>query len=262
MTDFADRYGPWGLVLGASDGTGEAFARALAERGIRPVLVARRGELLQQIADTLPVTSTVVVADLAHPDAAQSIADATQDLDIGLVVYNAGADTTDGRLLDADEAALLGMLERNCATVLRIARRFGSRLVARRAGGMVLLTSWGGWAGASGIATYSATKAFNLMLAESLWAEWRDDGVDVLALVLTATDTPSLRRLIDDHRADLGGLVSPSEVASVGLDHLADGPTWSIGAAEPGVAPFGDLRRRDAVELLSSAHAELFAGDA
>ncbi|MEQ6901557.1 SDR family NAD(P)-dependent oxidoreductase [Nocardioides sp. YIM 152588] len=259
-TGFYHRYGPWAVVLGASDGTGEAFARALADRGVRPVLVARRASLLQQVADSLPVPSRVVVADLAAPDAAQRIDEATGDLDVGLVVYNAGANTADGDFLAADEDALLSMVDRNCSTVVRVALRFGARLVRRGAGGLVLVSSWGAWAGSAGIATYSATKAFDLLLAESLWAEWREHGVDVLALALTATDTPTLRRMLEERGADLGELVAPEAVAAQALDHLADGPTWNLGAADPtGPAPFGDMRRRDAVALLSSAHRSLFA---
>jgi NAD(P)-dependent dehydrogenase (short-subunit alcohol dehydrogenase family) len=124
---------------------------------------------------------------------------------------------------------------------------------------MVLVSSFAGWAGSAHIATYCATKAFDTVLAEALWAEWKDHGVDVLGLVLGATDTPSLRRLMDEHGGDLGALADPADVALAGLDHLRDGPTWSFGLPEPtGPTPLGTLSRRQAVELLSEGTAAMY----
>jgi NAD(P)-dependent dehydrogenase (short-subunit alcohol dehydrogenase family) len=116
-----------------------------------------------------------------------------------------------------------------------------------------------GWAGSAHIATYCATKAFDTVLAEALWAEWREHGVDVLGLVLGATDTPSLRRLMAEHGGDLGELANPVEVALAGLDHLGDGPTWSVGMPEPtGPSPLDGLSRRQAVELLSAGASAMY----
>src|SRR5258708_17074118 len=92
---FAGRYGPWALVLGASDGVGAAYARAMAERGLHVVLLARRQDKLDTVAaaihaDTGADTRTVTV-DLAEPDAMVNIAKATNGLDVGMVVYCAGS---------------------------------------------------------------------------------------------------------------------------------------------------------------------------
>lgn len=259
MNEFAERYGPWALVLGASDGTGAAFAAEIAARGVGVVLVARRRPLLEEVAAGLPVPTRTVVLDLSDPGAGAALAAATDDLDVGLVVYNAGADEHNTALLDQPLDDLRRLVTRNCTTVLDVCHRFGRRLVDRGRGGLVLVTSGAAWAGGANLAAYGATKAFDLILAEALWAEWRDAGVDVLALVLGATDTPSLRRLLANRGSAVPDLADAAHVASEGLDHLADGPTWSAGMPDPGVSPFGALSRRDAVELMSAAAAALYS---
>src|ERR1700751_393028 len=93
---FATKYGPWALVAGASDGVGAAFAAGLAERGVNVVLLARRQAVLDQVAAEIESRTSVqtrtLAIDLSQPDAASAIASATSDLDIGFLVYCAGAD--------------------------------------------------------------------------------------------------------------------------------------------------------------------------
>ena len=255
---FRDAYGPWAVVAGASDGTGAEFARELARRGVNLVLVARRAPLLDELAAELDVETRVVPLDLSLDDAAQRLAEATADLEVGLVVFNAGADDGGTLFLDQSIDDLRSLIARNCTTVMEVCHRFGAPMVERGRGGMILVSSGAAWAGASHVATYGATKSFDLILAEGLWAEWHERGVDVLGLVLGATDTPSLRRLLDRHGGDFGELADPAEVAVTGLDHLADGPTWSCGFPEPtGAFPLGALPRRQAVELLSMGSAAM-----
>jgi uncharacterized protein len=147
--------------------------------------------------------------------------------------------------------------------VVEACHHFGGRMVARGRGGVVLVTSGAAWAGARYIATYGATKAFDLVLAEGLWAEWHDRGVDVLTIVLGATDTPSLRRLLERHGGDFGPLADADAVALEALEHLADGPTWSCGMPDPtGPSPLGALPRREAVRLMSAGSAAVFADGA
>jgi short-subunit dehydrogenase len=117
---------------------------------------------------------------------------------------------------------------------------------------VVLVTSGAAWAGGATLATYAATKAFDLILAESLWAEWRGSGVDVLGLVLGRTDTPSMRRVFDAKGESYGELADPVDVAEEALDHLTGGPTWIYGSKNPaGGSPLGALSRRDAVLAMS-----------
>lgn len=251
---FPTAYGPWAVVAGASDGTGAEFARELARRGVNLVLVARRAPLLEALAAELDVETRVVPLDLSLPDATEVLWGATADLEIGLVIYNAGADDSNTLFLEQPLDDLRSLVHRNCTTVMEVCHRFGGAMVERGRGGLILVSSGAAWAGASHVTAYGATKSFDLILAEGLWAEWRDHGVDVLGLVLGATDTPSLRRSLQRHGGDFGELADPAEIAVVALDHLADGPTWSYGFPDPtGPFPLGGLPRRQAVELLSQA---------
>lgn len=254
--DFAEKYGPWGIVCGGSDGLGAAFARALASRGVNLVLVARRADVLgafaQEIRQRYDVEVLTVTLDLTDPDAMARLSAVTADLEVGSLIANAGGDDSSAAFLDKDLDTHLALVKRNCVGVLEAAYRFGGPMVARGRGGVVLVTSRVAWAGGATLAAYGATKAFDLILAEGLWAEWHDRGVNVLGLVVTATDTPSLHRVLDAKGGSYGDLADPDDVAATALDHLADGPTWMCGSADPlGLPPFGSVTRRAAVLRMS-----------
>jgi short-subunit dehydrogenase len=259
MTTFAEQYGPWAVVNGASDGIGAAFAEELAARDVNVVLVARRQPLLEDLAGRLNVETRVAALDLSRADAAASLAAATEGLEVGLFVSNAGADSHNTLFLDTSVVEWEALVRRNCLSVLGACHHFGGRMVARGRGGMILVSSGAAWAGGSHLVTYAATKAFDVILAEGLWSEWRQYGIDVLSLVLGSTDTPSLRRTLEKTGGDLGPLASPSDVACTGLDHLADGPVWNYASDDPtGPSPFGSLPRRRAAELMSQGSAAMF----
>lgn len=257
MSDWARKYGPWAIVAGGSDGVGAAFARGIAARGVHVVLVARRAPVLEAFANELreehSVEVSTVVLDLSAPGAMSDLARATEEFDVGLFVYNAGADDYSASFLDKGLDNHLGLIRRNCDSVVEAAYRFGGPMVERGRGGLVVITSGAAWAGGATLAAYGATKAFDLLLAEGLWAEWHGKGVDVLGLVLGATDTPSLRRLLEAKGGgSYGELADPEAVAEEALEHLADGPTWIFGASDPmGGSPFGALSRRAAVLAMS-----------
>ena len=253
----ASTYGPWGVIAGGSDGVGAAFAHRLAAQGMNVVLVARRLPVLEASADEIRARHGVevrtVALDLSSPGALAELEEATAGLEVGLLVYNAGSDDRSVPFLDKDLGTHLGLVRRNCTAVLEAAYRFGGPMVARKRGAVVLVTSGAAWAGGATLAAYGASKAFDLILAESLWAEWRGNGVDVLGLVLGRTDTPSLRRTEGAQEGSYGGnLADPNEVAAEALAHLSDGPTWICGSPAPtGGSPFGALSRRDAVLAMS-----------
>jgi uncharacterized protein len=256
MTNALADYGPWAIVAGGSDGVGASFAHAMAARGLHVVLVARRPSVLEAVADDVRTRHGVAVRtialDLSAAAALAQLADATTDLEIGLFVYNAGGDDRSVGFLDKELDEHLNLIQRNCASVLEAAHRFGGPMVARGRGAMVLVTSGAAWVGGATLATYGATKAFDLILAEALWAEWRTSGVDVLGLVLGRTDTPSLRRVLEAKGEAPGELADPDDVAAEALDHLGDGPTWIFGSDDPmGGSPFGAMARRDAVLAMS-----------
>ncbi|CAM3371217.1 hypothetical protein MYFR107205_07410 [Mycolicibacterium frederiksbergense] len=196
---FADKYGPWALVAGASDGVGAALADGLAQRGVNVVLLARRQPLLDEVAAGIEnrhgVQTRTLAIDLATETAASQIAEATGDLEIGFLAYCAGADPNYQPFLDSPLAAAEAMVQRNCVVPMRLCHHFAAPMVSRARGGIVLFGSGAGFAGAPNMVAYGASKAFDMVFAEALWAELHDKGVDVIGLILGKTDTPSLRTL-------------------------------------------------------------------
>jgi uncharacterized protein len=226
------RYGPWALILGASEGIGAEFARHAAEDGINVALVARRASVLDELAaeirDAHGVETRSLPIDLTDTDAATRLAQATNDIDIGLLIMNAGADDHGLDFLDVPVEEWLALVQRNNVLTVQACHHFARPMRDRQRGGIILVSSGAGWAGAARIAIYSASKAFDRNLAEGLWAELSSSGVDVLSLVAPPTDTPAMRRLFV--RADIpvdaavATLASAGDVARSALDHLGDGP--------------------------------------
>ncbi|HSP18889.1 MAG TPA: SDR family NAD(P)-dependent oxidoreductase [Myxococcaceae bacterium] len=181
---FRERYGPWAVVTGASDGIGRDFAHRLAEAGVHLVLVARRAGLLETLAAELSrshgVSTRILPMDLSQPGAAEALSSGTSDLDVGLVVAAAGFGTS-GPFLAADMARELDMVQLNCAVVTELAHRFGRRIAGRGRGGLVLMSSLLAFQGVPRAATYAATKAYVQTLAEALHVELAPAGVDVVA---------------------------------------------------------------------------------
>ena len=177
-------YGPWAVVTGASDGIGRAFAHHLAAEGLHLVLVARREPALAALAGGLQqahgVQCRVLPADLSDLEAVHRLAEATADLDVGLLVAAAGFGTS-GLFLDGDLGVETAMVDLNCTAVAALAWHFGPRLVQRGRGGMVFLSSLVAFHGTAHAANYAATKAYVQTLAEGLRAEWAGQGVDVIA---------------------------------------------------------------------------------
>ena len=190
---FASKYGPWAVVAGASEGLGAAFAAALAARGLNVLLLARRAEHLEAVAERLRATTKVEVRtevfDMARPDLPNALAALTSDLDIGLAVYNA-AYAPVGDLVSRSVDDLLRVVDVNVRGPLVFARTLAPKMVARGRGGIVLMSSLAGYQGAPRIATYAASKAFNIVLGESLWRELRPHGVDVVVCSAGAIRTP------------------------------------------------------------------------
>ncbi len=212
MTDrFEVRYGPWCLVAGASEGLGEAFARAVAARGLNVVLVARRAdrlvELARQIQSDHGVEVRTLAADLSEPATPQRIVSTLADLDIGLLVYNAAASSI-GPFLSTAVEMHEKIIRVNTTSATSMCHGFGDRLTNRGRGGIILMTSLSAFQGSALIATYAATKAYLLSLAEALAFELRGAGVDVLACVAGATRTPGY--LASGPRQD--GLFRPVEM--------------------------------------------------
>lgn len=184
-TSLRERYGEWALVTGASAGIGDAFARALASRGISCVLTARRGERLEALAGDLEasygVKTRVVAEDLAAPEGPRRLAAAVADLPIAILVDNAGF----GGVGRFDKLAL-GRLEQqvllNCLAPVVLTRLLLPGMLERGRGAVVITGSVAGMQPLPLHAVYAATKAFNRFLGEALFVELRNQGIDVIVV--------------------------------------------------------------------------------
>jgi short-subunit dehydrogenase len=222
-------YGPWAVVTGASDGIGRAFATVVAEAGLDVVLVARRAELLEELArhltSTFGVDARVIPADLGTREGIESLVEGTNDLDVGLLVAAAGFGTS-GSFVDAAIEDELAMVDVNCRAVAAVSHHFGGRFARQKRGGIVLLSSIVAFQGVPRAANYAATKAYVHSLAEGLGVELAPFGVDVLAVA----PGPVRSGFADRARMVMGATVEPEVVARESLASL-----HSVRMARPGL---------------------------
>lgn len=251
-SSFRSRYGPWALVAGASVGLGAEFAEQLAARGMNLVLLARRAEVLNPLADRLRssfgVEVNAVAVDLAAGDLLTKVREAVGDREIGLLVYNAALSRI-GPFLDQPLEDNLRMLDVNCRGPLILSHELGRGMAARGRGGIILMSSLAGSQGVPLIATYAATKAWNLVLAEGLWDELSARGIDVLASRAGATRTPAFEASAPAKGAPM---MEPGPVVAETLAALGRAPSVVPGAWNRVAALlFGHvLPRRTAVHLM------------
>ncbi|NGY03369.1 SDR family NAD(P)-dependent oxidoreductase [Solimonas terrae] len=262
---FADRYGPWAVIAGASEGTGRAFALQIASLGVGCILLARRQAPLAALADEIRAESGVdcvtACVDLAAPDAFAQIKAAVGAREVGLFVSNAGADPHGSRFLDRDVGDWLALAQRNTLITLQCCHHFAAPMTARGRGGLLLVNSGACYGGSSFMATYAASKAFTLCFGEGLWAELQPQGVDVLNLILGRTDTPAFRQLLADKGQPLpDNIASVDEVARVGLERLAHGPVhnWGVTDDSAGFAPSSAAARRERTLMIDRYSKQIF----
>lgn len=256
--DFFERYGRWALICGASEGTGAEFSLQVAAKGLNLVLVARRAEKLAELAGRIReahgVEVVTVSLDLSHPRAMSVLRDAAEGRDLGLVVFNAGGDSVGGRFLDSPYEAWRTLTQRNIDLLTEACHFFATGFVARGRGGIILVGSEAALGGTGRLAIYTATKGYMLNFGESLWKELKPRGVDVLNLLIGATDTPKLRTVFAKNKLPLDAvpLTTSAEVARVGLAKLGREPTVVLSAAEDSDNPMVSSRlRRERLEWQS-----------
>jgi len=231
MTDAA-RYGPWAVIAGGSEGVGAEFAAQLARDGVNLVLIARKPPPLDEAARRcrdLGVQVRTIAVDLLAPESISRIATDTADLEVGLLIYNAGANTCRAEFLDAEPTAIQNVIDLNVTRMLELVRHFGRPMRERRRGGIILVGSLAATYGSMQQSAYAGVKAFGRLFAESLWLELREYGVDVLELLLGVTRTPAMERA--GLNFDVPGLMvsEPADVAREGLANLPNGPVIVAG---------------------------------
>jgi uncharacterized protein len=224
MKDLRTRYGQYAVVTGASSGIGEEFARQLAAAGVNVVLVARRRDRLEALAAELSrahgTANEVLALDLLAEGAVDELWRRVGDLDVGIVVANAGIYGA-GRLVDRSLAEELDVFTLDGAVPLQLAHRFGRDFAQRRRGAIVLVSSVIAASPVPYQANYAAVKAYVLSLGQALNHELKKDGVDVLVVSpgMTQTEGTDKGDGIDFHK--LGGpMMDVSRVVRTALNNL------------------------------------------
>jgi short-subunit dehydrogenase len=194
VTDPAAGDPGFAVVTGASSGIGRAFAESLAARGYPLVLVARREERLRALADRAGerhgVEARVVPADLTTDAGLAACRAAVDALPAppAVLVLNAGFGTR-GPLWALDRGRETDMVRLNCLAVVDLAVHALPGMVARGRGAVVVVSSAAAWQPVPHMATYAATKAFELAWTEALAVELRGTGVRALAVCPGPTRT-------------------------------------------------------------------------
>jgi uncharacterized protein len=210
------KYGTTAMVAGASEGIGEAFATYLANEGFDLVLIARRLHPLQQLAESLEIKynikATCIPCDLSEADAALRVQEKLNGREINLLVYNAGQSYI-GPFIKNPPENHQQMARLNMTTPLNMLHQFGEKMLAKGRGAIVLMASLAGFQGSGYLSMYAATKAFNRILAESLWFEWKNSGVDIIACCAGATATANFNNTKPEKNSFFAPRIqSPAEI--------------------------------------------------
>ncbi|MFF0543290.1 mycolate reductase [Nocardia thailandica] len=215
------------VVTGASSGIGMALAAELAARGYSLILVARRGEVLTELAQRLTlahgITAEVRAVDLSDREARRSLVDELSVRDIAILCNNAGI-ATFGTVADLDPGYERAQLELNATAVHDLTLAVLPGMIERKAGGILISGSAAGNMPIPNNATYAASKAFANTFSESLRGELKDTGVHVTLLapgpVRTETPAPEDQSIVDRMVPDFLW-VSSEYTAKVSIDALA-----------------------------------------
>jgi short-subunit dehydrogenase len=227
------KYGPLALVAGASEGIGAAFSYYLAASGINLVLVARRKEPLEELAAVLrnkyKVEVSCICCDLASHDAAVQLQDMLQGKEINILVYNVALSFI-GPFENNSPEHNEAIARANMLTPMALLHQLGNRMLEKKRGAIIVMSSLAGFQGTGFLAAYAASKAFNTVLAESLWYEWKTRGVDIIACCAGSTATPNFIKTKPAKQTFFAPAVQqPAEVVKECFKQLGKRPSFVSG---------------------------------
>ena len=180
------------------------------------------------------------------------MADATDGLDVGLLIYNAGASDRTTTFLENEVDYSLKQIKLDCIGPIALAHHFGHAMRERGHGGIVLVASFACLAGSATLAMYSAVKAFQHNFAEGLWAELRPHGVDVCCTPLGMTYTLAFQRMGIAY--DPAAHMLSEDVAREIIENIGNGPVHVVGENNRAAASaVWTIDRRSLVEMMSAA---------
>jgi short-subunit dehydrogenase len=228
-----EKYGQMALVAGASEGIGAAFSTYLAEAGMDLILIARKKMPLEQFASSLAgkfnIKVQTICLDLSEPDAALYIRNELKGIEIDMLVYNAALSFI-GPFENDNVEHIHQITNANMITPIDLVRMLGADMLKKGRGAIILMASLAGFQGSGFLSAYAATKAFNRVLAESLWYEWKKRGVDVIACCAGATSTEKYL-LTNPGKSGFFAprVTTPEEVVAECFRHLGKKPSFIAG---------------------------------
>jgi short-subunit dehydrogenase len=275
--DFKQKYGPWALIVGASEGLGAAFADNCAKRGLNVALVARRAAALEETAQTLEarygVKTRKIIADAGRAEFGDIVLGSLRDVEVGFFVFNAAAEPG-GRFLDISLSDHLNNIQVNCVAPTILCYALGRKMADRGRGGIFLISSTGALQGIKHWVSYGAAKAYEMLLGEGLWDEMRDHGVDAFAYMVGATYTPTFQRIqkrlglpfadgVDPSKFPPGTAlpILPERVAEALFENLENGPSVYANPSDEGKADAdARLSRREVVTAMGEMSDVFYKG--
>jgi uncharacterized protein len=182
-TRLKHKYGEWAIITGASSGIGLELSTQLADAGFNLIINSRHLEELKTVETRLKKNNTKIIpvaADLSEIEGVNKIIQATQGLNIGLVILSAGYGTS-GNFVDSSLHSEINMLRVNCEALLALTHYYSQHFMQQKRGGIILMSSMVAFQGTPFASHYAATKAYVQTFAEGLAVELKPYGVDVLA---------------------------------------------------------------------------------
>lgn len=200
-------------LVGASDGLGAALARRMSKAGVHVIVSARSEGKLREVVESLPGEGSYQTVDVS--DDASVVAAASAVGKIDGVVYLAGVYWPFGAdEWDAEHANL--MADINFTGLVRVMGRVVPQFVARDAGHVVITSSLTGFRGLPGSIGYTASKAGTMSLAECMYADLRQTGVDVQVANPGFIKT----QLTDKNDFRMPFIMEPEQAAEVMFRHM------------------------------------------
>lgn len=252
--DFSERYGRWALIAGGSEGLGVAFAHALAKRGMKLILVARKRAPLEalamQIRNEYGAEVRILAMDLTEPCAVANLVAALEGCEVGMLIYNAGADSKVEEFIDRTLEESARMIALNVSTPMSLVRHVAPAMVARQKGGIILVSSFASTVGTPGNVVYAATKAFSNIFAEGLWYELGKHGVHVLGMIIGIVRTPAMERMGLSFEG-LKTVSEPGDLVAEALEHIDKGPTFHASGIREEALRLRSLPRDEAVRSIA-----------
>jgi hypothetical protein len=217
----------WAVITGASSGIGAELAKLYSSRGYGIVLVARRADRLQTLAEQLGTSVRVIPCDLSFREECVALYDKTADLNVELLVNCAGFGAV-GKFDQIDLERQIEMTDINCTALMTLTHLFLRDFKYRNNGKILNVASSAGLLpGGPNMAVYYATKAYVVSLTNAIAEELRSQGSDVKIAALCPGPVDTEFNDVAGVKFMLGG-ISPQYCAKCAARGLDMGETLII----------------------------------